>query len=125
MKFSSEVSDGAALKELGRRIARYRLNRNLTQSALAEEAGVSQRTLVRIEHGQSTQAANLIRILRALGFLENLEALVPAPAVSPLQQLQLHGKSRKRASSGPGKSGSREPQSKEPRSKEPWSWGLV
>lgn len=112
MIFSENISDNAALEELGARIARYRLNRNWTQDALAKEAGVSKRTINRIEHGHSTQAANLIRILRALGLLENLEALIPEPAISPIQQVKMHGKKRKRASSRPDKS--------EP--KTPWSW---
>jgi transcriptional regulator with XRE-family HTH domain len=113
MKFTRDISDRAVLKELGSRIARVRLNSNLTQSALAKEAGVSQRTLIRVEHGESTQTSNLMRILRALHILENFEALIPEPAISPIQQLQLHGKSRKRASPQPGKSAS----------KKPWSWG--
>lgn len=113
MKFIKAVSDEATLKELGRRIARYRLNKNLTQGALAKEAGVSLPTLQRIEYGRSTQAANLIRILRVLGLLENLEALVPEPAISPIQQLRLRGKKRQRASSKTDKS----------ELEAPWSWG--
>ena len=79
---------------------------------LAKEAGISQRTVHRIEHGHSIQASNLIRILRALRLLENLEALVPAPTASPIQQLKFHGKKRQRASSS----------SNAPKPKTPWSW---
>ena len=113
MRFTNEVSDEAVLREMGSRIARHRLNRNLTQTALAREAGVSQRTVVRVEHGQSTQVTNLIRILRALRVLENFEALVPEPAISPIQQLEMKGKSRKRASREPRRSDSTAL----------WSWG--
>lgn len=113
MKFVEDNSDDATLKELGRRIAQYRLNRNQTQDALAQEAGVSKRTIHRLEHGHSIQASNLIRILRILRLLENLEALIPEPAVSPIQQVKMHGKKRKRASSKSGKT----------QKKEPWSWG--
>ncbi len=113
MKFFEDNSDDATLKELGRRIARYRLNRNQTQDALAQEAGVSKRTLHRVEHGHSTQTSNLIRILRALRLLDNLEVLIPEPAISPVQQVKMHGKKRKRASSKPDKS----------EQKAPWSWG--
>ena len=70
MKFEENRSDHSTLEELGRRIARYRLNGNWTQAALAREAGVSKRTLHRLEHGDSIQASNLIRILRALDLLE-------------------------------------------------------
>jgi putative transcriptional regulator len=113
MNFSGDGSDNAMLEELGNRIAQYRLNQNQTQDALAKEAGVSKRTLHRIEHGHSTQTSNLIRVLRALGLLENLEVLIPKPAVSPIQQVKMHGKKRKRASSKPDK----------PEQKAPWSWG--
>lgn len=112
MKFARDISDSAALKELGSRIARYRLNRNLTQAAFAKEAGISQRTLIRIEHGESTQTTNFIRILRVLHILENFETLIPESTASPIQQLQLQGKSRKRASPEPVK----------PTPKKPWSW---
>ena len=99
MKIHSNLSDEATLQELGQRIARYRLNRNMTQGALATESGVSTPTVQRLENGQSTQASNLIRILRALKLLENLDALVPEPAISPLQQARMQGKTRQRASS--------------------------
>ncbi len=110
---SQNDSDGAILKELGDRLSRYRLNRNLTQDLLAKEAGVSKRTLIRIEGGQSVSIDNLIRVLRAQNLLGNLDALVPAPPASPIQQAKLHGKRRQRAST---------PSSK-PSDPEPWSWG--
>jgi putative transcriptional regulator len=99
MKINDTQSDAAVLEELGQRIARYRLNRNMTQGALATESGVSTPTVQRLENGQSTQASNLIRILRTLKLLENLDALVPEPAISPLQQARMQGKTRQRASS--------------------------
>jgi putative transcriptional regulator len=105
-------SDDVLLQQLGERLLQYRLNRNMTQAALAKEAGVSGRTINRVEHGHSTQLSNLIRLLRALGLLENMDALVPEPAMSPMQQLKLQGKNRKRASST----------AKEEES-EAWSWG--
>ena len=98
MNINHNLSDAAVLEELGQRIARYRLNKNLTQGALATEAGVSTPTVQRLESGHSTQASNLIRILRSLQLLENLDALVPEPAISPLQQARMQGKTRQRAS---------------------------
>ena len=71
---------------LGQRIARYRLNRNMTQSALAGEAGVSLPTVQRLEGGHSTQATNLIRVLRALRLLGNLDNLVPEPVATALKE---------------------------------------
>ena len=113
MKTDFGASDDAALEALGRRLARHRLNRNLTQAALAVEAGVSTPTVQRIEQGKSSQAANLIRILRALGLLDNLGALVPEPPLSPIQQAGMRGRIRQRASSPSGK----------PETSVDWSWG--
>ena len=112
MKIQDKLSDEAVLQELGQRIARYRLNRNMTQDALATEAGVSTPTVQRLENGQSTQASNLIRILRALKLLDNVDALVPEPAISPLQQARMQGKTRQRASS---------PRKQKAATR--WSWG--
>jgi transcriptional regulator with XRE-family HTH domain len=111
MDIENDMSDSAALEALGQRIARYRLNRNMTQAALAREAGVSLPTVQRLEGGHSTQATNLIRVLRALQLLDNLDSLVPEPAISPLQQARMQGKTRQRASS---------PRSRQPAT--PWTW---
>lgn len=98
MDFEHAGSDSAVLGELGRRLARHRLNRNLTQGALAEQAGVSRPTIARLELGRSTNLSNLVRILRALDLVGNLEALVPEAAPSPMQQLRMQKKQRQRAS---------------------------
>ena len=107
------MSDDAVLVELGNRIARYRLNQNLTQDSLASEAGVSKRTLQRIEHGHSAQVTQWIRLLRALDLLENIETLIPEPVMSPIQQVKMLGKVRKRASLPAVRPGG----------KKPWTWG--
>ncbi len=114
MKFTMTLSDTAVLQELGDRLAQYRLNQNLTQDALAREAGISLRTLNRIECGEPSQTANVLRVLRVLGLLDNLEAFVPEAPVSPMQQLRLKGKVRQRASSTTA-----------PRVAEPWAWNTV
>ncbi|MBK9305199.1 MAG: helix-turn-helix transcriptional regulator [bacterium] len=113
MQRLSGASDDAVLVELGSRIARYRLNQNLTQDMLASEAGVSKRTLQRIEHGHSAQATQWIRLLRALDLLENIESLIPEPVMSPIQQVKMLGKERRRASFPV----------KRPDEKKPWTWG--
>ncbi len=91
-------TDRAVLAALGERLARHRLNHNLSQAQLAREAGVSQRTLVRLEAGESTQMTSFIRVLRALGLLEFLDTLAPDEGPSPLELLQSERKQRQRAS---------------------------
>jgi transcriptional regulator with XRE-family HTH domain len=99
MKIDDNSPDQAILNELGSRLARHRLNRNLTQAALADQAGVSLPTLARLERGRSTSVANLIRVLRSLRLAGNLEALIPEPPSSPIQQLKTKRRERRRASS--------------------------
>ena len=96
---NNEMSDNAIINEFGSRISRYRLNRNMTQNTLAIEAGVSTPTIQRAESGASIQLVKLIRILRVLNLVGNIEALVPELSISPLQQLKVKGKTRQRASS--------------------------
>jgi len=113
MRIIDLLTDEALLAELGERFTRTRLDRNITQAELAEEAGVSKRTVERIEAGASTQLSNLVRVIRALGLIENLELLVPETRPSPLEQLRLQGKQRERASKTP----------KRPAGSSAWQWG--
>jgi transcriptional regulator with XRE-family HTH domain len=98
MKLTARHSDAVILGELGKRIAAARLERNLTQAELANEAGVAKRTLERLEAGQSSQLANLIRVVRALGLAANFDLLVPEMPPSPLAELEMRGRQRERAS---------------------------
>jgi transcriptional regulator with XRE-family HTH domain len=75
---TSLLSDEAVLAELGARLARRRIELQLTQAALAEQAGVAKRTVERIEAGASAQMSSIIRLLRVLELLPVLEQLVPA-----------------------------------------------
>jgi transcriptional regulator with XRE-family HTH domain len=59
------MTDDAILAEIGNRIARYRIDQQVTQADLAEQAGVSKRTVERVEAGASVQFSTVIRILRA------------------------------------------------------------
>ena len=114
MKITTEITDELIFKELGDRLAKARLDHNLTQASLAKEAGVSKRMLERLESGEiSTQLSAFVRICRALDLVERLDMLIPAPAPSPVAQLKLAGKRRKRAS---GKRVG-------PSVKKKWTWG--
>jgi len=101
------------LDHLSRRLVQHRLNRNLTQVELADAAGISRRTLARLEAGEPTQFENFLRTLLALGLQDGLERLVPGVPESPIQQLERSGRTRKRAT---GRRKSRADES------EPWSW---
>ena len=121
MNITNSTGDDAVLTELGKRLARYRLNMNLSQAELGRRAGVSRNTVVRMENGESTQATNLIRTLRALGLLQNLDAVVPQSQVSPLQMAMRHGRARVRASGTARVSGKAKLSARG--NKKPWEWG--
>jgi transcriptional regulator with XRE-family HTH domain len=112
MKISPLLADDAILAELGERMARRRLDLQLTQADVAEQAGIAKRTVERIEAGSSAQMSSIIRILRVLELLPELDAMIPAAAARPMDLLQRKGRVRQRA---PSRSRADKP---EP----PWSW---
>jgi transcriptional regulator with XRE-family HTH domain len=85
------------LEALGSRLAAVRLKRNLTQTALAREAGVSRATIERVERGVGADLKLLVRVLRALELLEGFLAGIPADEPSPMALLRARGKKRQRA----------------------------
>jgi transcriptional regulator with XRE-family HTH domain len=97
MHIDDLLTDDAILAELGQRLARTRLARNMTQRQLAEEAGVAERTVARVESGASTTLTNLVRLLRALDLSGGLDRLVPEPGPNPILELELRGRERRRA----------------------------
>ena len=91
------LSNSAVLGEIGRRLQGYRLNLNLAQAEVAMKAGVSRRALQKLEGGQACTLTSLLRVLRALGRLDALDAFLPEPGLSPIQLAKLKGRQRKRA----------------------------
>jgi transcriptional regulator with XRE-family HTH domain len=99
MKINKQATDEAILGELGGRLAKIRLDHNLTQAQLATQAGVSKRTVERLEAGTvGTQLSGLIRVCRVLDVIERFDLLVPEPVPSPVEQLRRAGRKRQRAS---------------------------
>lgn len=114
MKITKQATDKAILAELGARLTRIRLERNLTQVQLAVEAGVAKSTVQRLEAGAvATQLSGFIRVCRVLGLIEQFDLLIPEPVPSPVAQLKLAGKKRQRASTAkPAKASGKK-----------WQWG--
>lgn len=98
MRITNLTLDAAAQEELGSRLAQIRLNQNLSQASLAEEAGVTRITVHKIESGGNANLKSLLRVMRALGILGNLEAAIPELAPSPLLQAEAIKNQRRRAS---------------------------
>jgi transcriptional regulator with XRE-family HTH domain len=97
MTITGSLSDDAVMRELGRRIAQIRIDSNYTQEYLAERAGLGKRTLERLEKGKQVQTTSLVRVLRSLGQLDNLEALLPSTDIRPMDMLRLKKNRRQRA----------------------------
>jgi len=100
MKFDS-MTDQAVAAEIGQRIDQIRLERNLTQQQLADAVGLSRVSYAKLVSGQG-KFTNVIAVLRALDQVALLENFVPEAVFSPIEQLKLKGKQRKRASGSRG-----------------------
>ena len=98
MKITGFLTDAAVLAELGARIAGRRIDLQLTQAAVAEQAGIAKRTLERMEAGHTSQLATLVRVLRVLDAASGLDSLIPEPGARPMDLLKRKGKVRQRAS---------------------------
>lgn len=113
MGFSNTMTDGAALAEFGHRIARLRIDNEMTQAQLADAAGIAKRTVEHIEAGDSVQLTSLVRVMRVLGLLEALELILPPLTPRPMDYIARKGAVRRRVS--------------HPRVREEpgpsWSWG--
>ncbi len=83
MKINGSTSTEATLQVIGKRLLEQRLGAKLTQARLAQKAGVSKRTIERIESGSSVQLSTLIQVLRVFNLLEVFKTVFPEKSVSP------------------------------------------
>lgn len=107
--FSIAPSD-AVINALFERIEEIRLSHNISQAALAKEAGVSRSTITRLASGQNISVDSFVRVMQALGLADHLAALLPNPNVRPVERIRLEGGERRRASS-------------KRKAAEIWTWG--
>ncbi len=75
------------LLALGQQIAELRIAARLKQTELAYEAGVSHRTLQRLEAGEAVNSAGLMKVIKCLGRLEVVLAALDSPGFSPYEKL--------------------------------------
>ncbi len=104
------VGDEQILLRMASGVRRSRVRARLTQALLARQAGVSKRTVERLEAGNSIQLAHWLRVLRVLDLLNPLLAIWPNDEPSPLQLLRAKTNEPQRVRS------SNESESK-------WTWG--
>ena len=91
------MSPAAIATELGERLKQARLNANMTQIEVAEQAGVTRKAVLYAEKGK-VQLEVLIAIMGALNLTSQLNNFLPIQEISPLQLAKLQGRKRQRAS---------------------------
>jgi transcriptional regulator with XRE-family HTH domain len=89
-------TDDAVLRELGQRLERLRLARNISQEELGRMAGVSRATIIRVERGESVQLSTMVKLWRALDLLPEIDAAVPERLDSPIAGVERESRRRER-----------------------------
>lgn len=95
MKITGTENNIFILQELGKRIKDTRIAISLTQKELAAKAGISEKTMERMEQGENVKIENLLNVFRVLGILQNLEILIPEQEFLTIKEAD---NKRKRAS---------------------------
>jgi transcriptional regulator with XRE-family HTH domain len=112
MKITQSATDTEIMVEMGKRLKRCRIDSGLSQIELAERTGISTKTIANMEDGMQSNSLTVIRILRALNLLDNLEMLAPCQDNRPIDYLRYNQKAPERVS--------RNRHKKETRT---WKWG--
>lgn len=99
-------------QEIGQRLARLRLARNVTQAELADKAGIGVRTLRRLEAGEPSTLDTFLRVATALDLEEAILSAIPEGDIRPIERVSQKGSERRRA----------RPASGHPK-KSTWTWG--
>lgn len=95
---NSQFSSEALERDLCKKLEAVRLLKNISQEKLAQAAGVSRRTISRMENGQGVSLDTFIRVMLALNLKEHLLALLPSPDIRPIERAAKK-RERKHASS--------------------------
>jgi putative transcriptional regulator len=90
-------SPAAIVEVLGQRLKQARLNADITQTQLADRAGISKWTVINAEKGKTT-LETFVALLQALEQSGQVDNLLPPQELSPMQLLKLQGRARQRAS---------------------------
>ena len=85
-------------QEIGQRLARLRLARNVTQATLAEKAGIGERTLRRLEAGEPSTLDTFLRVATALDLEDSILSALPEGDIRPIERVSKKGNERRRAS---------------------------
>ena len=92
------LTNNEVLQLLGCRLRERRLNRDMSVEQLSERAGVNRKTILGLETGVDARVSSLIKIMRGLDILADLDAAVP-DALPSGEGISTRGQPRKKASS--------------------------
>ena len=112
-----KLTSNQYITELGGQLERYRLMKNVSQAELADRAGISSRTLRRLESGEGGSLDSLIRLLIGLGIDSHLSVLIPDTEIRPMERARKAKTERLRASRT-----KTHPKDSD-KNKSPWVWG--
>lgn len=87
MQSSLSPAATALAEKIGRQVRAWRIQKGLRQVDLAEQSGVGEVALRRLERGQGVALSTLLGVLEALGKLSRLEALLDPVRISPMEAL--------------------------------------
>lgn len=96
MKIDYLTPEATILKELGQRLARIRKQQGMSQTQLAQEAGLGVATLRRIEAGRDSQMESWLKIMKCLRMVSSIDALLPETFNSPRAQALSEAKRRRK-----------------------------
>ena len=89
MKIQNSLTDVALLEEIGRRVARSRIMRGMTQAELAARSGISRFAISRLENGAGgVRIENFFSVLRQLDVLSRMETVLEPLDLSPIQEAE-------------------------------------
>ena len=73
-KSRTPIPVAAGQRRIGEHLATWRRLRRLTAAQVADRAGLSRHTVMRLENGEGASLENVLRVARALGVLDSLVA---------------------------------------------------
>jgi len=89
---TTHINSKAIERDLCKKLEQIRLLKNISQAKLAEAAGVSRRTISRMENGEGISLDTFIRVMQALNLTDHLTAMLPNPEIRPIERVGRKGK---------------------------------
>ena len=105
MNYTEEIygkTNSELIMELGSRFKEYRITSRMTQKEVSEQAGVSLFTIKAFENGRAYNITmnSFMAMLRAIGFLEEMEKLLPELPPTPEMMEMMNKRKPKRVRNG-------------------------